>query len=212
MEAAHLGALLASAADADVEEALRRLGSVPSMPATKGIVGRDGSIKIDLIEAVHSWYAPAIELSRATVASKRSLAIPTWHYGHEPSSPFATHIGKYFQNSIREDGLLSIAQHGIVFAEGKAGTLQEIFQDAAQNYYESFGWFSPMVLLGVDYWTKSLPALAVLKALFGAERFDKYVRITDSADECVNFLLAFDPPLGEMQTPVQEESSSPDSQ
>src|ERR1035441_8704757 len=46
-----------------------------------------------------------------------------------------TNIGKYFQNSIREDGLVSLGTHGIVFAEGKAGTIQEVFQNATQNYY-----------------------------------------------------------------------------
>ncbi len=52
-------------------------------------------------------------------------------------------------------GLLAIATHGVVFAPGSAGTIQEIFQDAAQNHYASFGPPSPMMLLGVDYWTRA---------------------------------------------------------
>jgi hypothetical protein len=56
----------------------------------------------------------------------------------EPPSPFPTDIGKYFQNSVREDGLLAVAKHGIIFAQGKAGTLQEdLFEDAAQNCCEA---------------------------------------------------------------------------
>jgi len=52
-----------------------------------------------------------------------SLAIPTWFYGHEPSNVFASHIAKYFSNSIREDTLLAICLHGILFSPGSAGTL-----------------------------------------------------------------------------------------
>lgn len=44
---------------------------------------------------------------------------------------------EYFHNSIREDGLIALAAHGIIFASGKAGTLQEIFQDSVRNYYRS---------------------------------------------------------------------------
>lgn len=104
---------MATAPDQDLNRALEKLAASPSMPATKGIVSTDGSVSASLVEAVHRWYSSAIELSRATSASKPSLAIPTWHYGHEPPTPFATHIGKYFQNSIREDGLLAVAKHGM---------------------------------------------------------------------------------------------------
>jgi predicted Rossmann-fold nucleotide-binding protein len=62
-----------------------------------------------------------------------SLAIPSWVTAGEPISQFASHIAKYFSNSIREAGMLAVATAGIVFAPGGAGTMQEIFQDAAQN-------------------------------------------------------------------------------
>ena len=75
-----------------------------------------------------------------------SLAIPTWVTAGEPISLFASHIAKYFSNSIREDGLLAVATAGIVFAPGGAGTMQEIFQDGAQNAYRLFG-RSPMAFL-----------------------------------------------------------------
>ena len=48
-------------------------------------------------------------------ASRENLAIPTWHYGHEPPNPFATDIAKYFKNAIREDILLHVATAGVVF-------------------------------------------------------------------------------------------------
>jgi hypothetical protein len=101
---------------------------------------------------------PAFTLSTAVKRPGESLAVPTWYYGHEPTTPCATKIGKYFQNSLREDGLITIA-HGIVFAPGKAGTLQEIFQDAVRNYYRTPpNPFSPMVFYDKTYWTLALPA------------------------------------------------------
>jgi hypothetical protein len=78
----------------------------------------------------------------------KSIGIPTWLYGHEPPAPFATHIAKYFANSVREDGLLAIARHGVIFAPGSAGTTQEVFQDAAQNHYANQGVYSPMIMFG----------------------------------------------------------------
>ena len=72
----------------------------------------------------------------------RNLGIPTWFYGHEPPNLFATDIAKYFENSIREEGLLAIAHSGVIFAEGNGGTVQEIFQDACQNYYRTYAQLS----------------------------------------------------------------------
>jgi hypothetical protein len=61
------------------------------------------------------------------------VAVATWRYDGEPISQFATHIAKLFQNSVREDGLPSIADAGVAYFEGSFGTLQEILQDLAQN-------------------------------------------------------------------------------
>jgi predicted Rossmann-fold nucleotide-binding protein len=84
-----------------------------------------------------------------------SVAIPTWFYGHEPTNLFATWIAKYFSNSLREDRLLALATGGIIFAPGSAGTAQEVFQDAAQNHYASFGPPSPMVFLDRRHWEET---------------------------------------------------------
>jgi predicted Rossmann-fold nucleotide-binding protein len=94
-----------------------------------------------------------------------SLGVPTWLYGHEPATPFATHIAKYFENAIREDGILTIAKGGIIYSPGSAGTMQEIFQDAVQNHYLSFGYASPMVFLDTEYWSEEMPVYPLLKHL-----------------------------------------------
>lgn len=191
MEASHLGAALANEADARLDAALDHLRNAPLVPALEKIVAPDGTVNEAIVIQANAWFKPAFEFAGSISTPGQSLAIPTWHYGHEPTTPFATHIAKYFQNSIREDGLLAIAKQGIVYSEGKAGTIQEIFQDAAQNYYKSFGLFSPMVFLGTRYWTVEYPVMAVLQKLFGAEEFTKYVLVTDDVDAAASFIENF---------------------
>jgi predicted Rossmann-fold nucleotide-binding protein len=190
MEAGHLGAALAGSPDIDLGRALSRLKVHPVVPNLADIVNDVGEIDFDLVASADAWFRPAYELSLGINNPSNSLAIPTWHYGHEPSTPFATHIAKYFQNSIREDGLLAIARHGIICVEGKAGTIQEIFQDSVHNYYQTFGQPTPMVLFGVEYWTRSFPVADVLQKLFPAA-FGEYVKVTDDADEAINFIMQF---------------------
>ncbi len=130
MEAANLGAATSNLDPTDVDALVDRLAAAP---------GFNENVDAFIRTATDIW----AELEHPVV----SLSIPTWFYGHEPSNPFATHIAKYFSNSEREDGLLAIATGGIVFVQGGPGTLQEVFQDAAQNAYETFGTSSPMVFL-----------------------------------------------------------------
>jgi len=198
MEAAHLGACFRDD-PAALESAIQELkGTAPSLPADASkVIGSNGEIDQRIVQALHAWIMPAWRLSQT--AHGESLALPTWYYGHEPSTPFAIHIAKYFQNSIREDGLIALAAHGIVFASGKAGTLQEIFQDSVRNYYRSAADpFSPMVFFGKTYWTEKLPAAALLQALFrNAGREKEYtdnVLITDDENEAAAFLVRNAPP------------------
>ena len=196
MEASHLGASLAAGSDSDLEDALARLKTQPVVPALGGIVDPGGTVDPALSAQAHAWFKPAYEIAESIGSPGESLAIPTWHYGHEPSTPLATHIAKYFQNSIREDGLLALATQGIVYSEGKAGTIQEIFLDGAQNYYRSFGHFSPMVLFGADYWTTTYPVVGVLRKLFTAADFAKYVLVTDDVGAAARFIEQFSPEPG----------------
>lgn len=126
-----------------------------------------------------------------------NVGIPTWFYGHEPPNVFATHIAKYFENSVREEGLLALALAGVVFAEGNAGTVQEIFQDACQNYYATYDETrSPMVLFGSDYWnpvgegSRAKPAYPLLAQLAVEKDFTELVLLTDDTEEIRRFLVA----------------------
>ncbi|HEY0143358.1 MAG TPA: hypothetical protein VGF48_20870 [Thermoanaerobaculia bacterium] len=192
MEATHLGALLRYEPDSALDDALAHLAKHPHLPHhASHVVDMNGHPDWRIIDEVQEWFGAGWEIVQRVAQRGESLAIPTWLYGHEPTSPFATRIAKYFQNSIREDGLVSVATHGIIFAEGRAGTLQEIFQDATQNYYRTFGSFSPMVFLAGEYWTKTIPAVPTLQALLTPDDFEKYVLVSDDLDQIVEFLSSY---------------------
>ena len=177
MEASHLGAYFAARDDGDLDPAISTLATAPGY--------RD-----------RRWLAAAFEVRERfdPALAAPSLGIPTWTYGHEPPNPFATHIAKYFANSVREDGLLAIATGGVVFAPGSAGTIQEIFQDAAQNHYGTAGGrISPMALLGVEYWTERFPIMAVLERLSAGRPYAERIAISDDPDELVDFIAATEP-------------------
>lgn len=200
MEAAHLGAALSAHPDAELAAAISTLSAMPLMPRIQSIVADSGAPDERLVREAHDWMAPAWQMHRAIADPARSLSIPTWHYGHEPTTPFATHIAKLFQNSIREDGLLTIAKQGIVFTTGSAGTLQEVFQDAEQNFYaETADDFSPMIFLGHDYWTRTLPVAPLIDALFRtaepvvARELSRRILVTDDVAEAAAHLEAFRP-------------------
>src|SRR3954452_19536802 len=134
MEAANLGAYMADRSAGERDDAVDGLATAP--PWTE-----DPAAYMSVADDIRQRFAPG----------RASLAIPTWVTAGEPISQFASHIAKYFSNSIREDGLLAVATAGIVFAPGGAGTMQEIFQDAAQNAYGLFG-RSPMTFLDTHHY------------------------------------------------------------
>ncbi|MFN2594073.1 MAG: hypothetical protein ABR579_04185 [Actinomycetota bacterium] len=122
-----------------------------------------------------------------------SLAVPTWSYSHEPISQFSSHIAKHFENSSREEGLLAVAIYGVIFAPGGAGTLQEIFQDAAQNTYWSFNWRSPMIFFGRKHFSEEFPAYQLLSARARADGYEDMVGLYDDVDQVVAFLESCPP-------------------
>ena len=174
MEATHLGAWMAGYHDDELDDALQMLSVAPTFK-DKG------------------WLSSAFKVIEKYPQQKyESLGIPTWLYGHEPSTPFATHIAKFFENSIREDSILTLAFGGIIYTPGSAGTMQEIFQDAVQNHYLSYGFSSPMIFFGKKFWTEEMPAYHLLNWLVKNGKYKNLrLSVTDESDEIVRELVKF---------------------
>jgi predicted Rossmann-fold nucleotide-binding protein len=93
---------------------------------------------------------------------------------------------------VREDGVVTIAKGGIIYTPGSAGTMQEIFQDAGQNHYESEGYASPMIFLGKDYYTNVMPAYTFLKELSDRGLYKNMIlTISDDNDEIIEAIVRF---------------------
>lgn len=176
MEATHLGTWFAKRTDDELADAVQMLAKAPYYKPI--------SAWMDAAFAVKAKYPLPPD-------APDSLGIPTWHYGHEPPNAFATRIAKYFANSVREDGLLAIATYGVIFSPGSAGTIQEIFQDAAQNHYETVGHASPMVFFGKDYWTHEKPVYPLLKTLARDHTYGDWLTLTDDVEEVVDAITRF---------------------
>ncbi|HWJ67654.1 MAG TPA: Rossmann fold nucleotide-binding protein [Nocardioides sp.] len=166
MEAANLGGRMAGLPDAALTEAVERLAAVPSFRPS-----------------IDAWVGAARDALALSPDPRPSLGVPTWHYGHEPPNLFATDVAKYFRNALREAILLQVCDAGIVFLPGAGGTVQEIFQDACENYYAPEDAVAPMVLVGRTYWTHTLPAWPLLQALARGRAMEPHVHLVDTVDE-----------------------------
>lgn len=175
MEAANLGAALSHLPVAALDEACTQLADVPSFSPSVGAWVQSARAVLD-------------RASHAAADLVPSLGIPTWHYGHEPPNLFATAIAKFFGNPSREALLLEVCDAGIVFLPGAAGTVQEVFQDACENYYADESAVAPMVLLGRDFWTETLPAWPLLRGLARGRAMEQHVHLADSVEEAASII------------------------
>ncbi|NBC07152.1 MAG: hypothetical protein GVY26_08160 [Bacteroidetes bacterium] len=174
MEAANLGGYLAEAGEDALQEALGYLRPAPHYTS-------------------EGYHDAALKVLDRFPDGALNLAIPTWFYGHEPSNLFASHIAKYFSNSIREDTLLAISLYGIICAPGSAGTTQEIFMDATQNHYGTFNYYSPMVFLGRQRYEIDTLIFPLLKQLAWGREYYDLLCLTDEPTEVVRFLQQHPP-------------------
>ena len=166
MEAANLGGRLAGADATALEAALAVVAEVPSYRPS-----------------IDAWVASARAAVEGVPDPRPTLGVPTWHYGHEPPNLFATAIAKYVANATREAVLLEICDAGIVFLPGAAGTVQEVFQDACENYYAEETGVAPMVLVGRTHWTETLPVWPLLRSLARERAMEQHVHLVDTVDE-----------------------------
>jgi predicted Rossmann-fold nucleotide-binding protein len=166
MEAVNLGATLAGLDEDVLDGAVAGLATVP-----------------DYRPDVGAWAARGFEVLADLPHRSETLGVPTWHYGHEPPNVCATAIAKYVRNAVREAVLLQVCHGGIVFLPGAAGTVQEVFQDACENYYADPASVAPMVLVGRRYWTETLPVWPLLRALAADRAMAPHVHLVDDVDE-----------------------------
>lgn len=171
MEAANLGAYFSDAPEPDFRRALDDLAAVPGFRPS-----------------VSAWARSAAAVVERHPEGTPSLGIPTWFYGHEPPNFFATHIAKYFANAIREAILLELCNGGIVFLPGSGGTVQEIFQDACENYYGTPETITPMVLVGQEHWLRRYPAWPLLQSLAAGRRMEGRIFLVDTVEEALAVL------------------------
>jgi len=153
MEAANFGAFLAPHGEDEFGAAIEILRTAPDYGSSQDPATAE--------QQKSGWIHSAAEVRKTllggwdaqTGQGGDSLGIPTWYYGSEPPNLFASMSGKYFENSLREDGLVSVANGGLVFGKGSAGTVQEVFQNANYNYYRGEAVAAtPMVFLDIDFW------------------------------------------------------------
>ena len=111
MEAANVGAYVAGGFGLqELEDVLERLGRVPAPPK-----GKDWERNPDATLTYQAYQSAARDVldhyPRAAIVTAdqvQNLAVPTWFYGWEPTNLFADRVAKFFSNSLREDGLLSV--------------------------------------------------------------------------------------------------------
>jgi len=194
MEATHLGAYFSGRSEEELKLAIDEMKIRP-FSAVQGKEYNDKDWLNRAWEIIDKY--PII---KGKEKESMSIGIPTWLYGHEPPAPFATHIAKYFANSVREDGLLSIAKYGVIFSPGSAGTIQEIFQDATQNHYASDNtdteikrYVSPMILFGVKRWTVEKPAWNLIQRVSDGKPYGQLLSLTDNVEDVIESILSYDP-------------------
>ena len=192
MEAANLGAWFAPAPDAELDVA-------PRDPRRRAVYEHDPDAYVR---------RRAARSATAGRRAARASACPRGCTSTSRRARFATHIAKYFTNSIREDGLLAIARSGVVYTPGGAGTEQEIFTDTAQNSLNLYEVRSPMVFFGRDFHEREEPELVAARPTAGRRvRLGRsWCAWSTSVDEAVAFILAHDP---ERRGADPDESSRP---
>ncbi|PFG16398.1 putative lysine decarboxylase [Propionicimonas paludicola] len=164
MEAVNLGAALPP--EADLERAVAALAVVPSFG-----------------ESIEEWARAAFAVTEGQDLPGPSFGVPTWLYGHEPPNVFCVGSAKLFSNAIREDVLLRHASAGLVCLAGAAGTVQEIFQAVTPRYYAHTGPVAPLILVGVEYWTRTVPAWPLLAALATGRPLAGSIHLIDDVAE-----------------------------
>ena len=75
--------------------------------------------------------------------------------------------------------------------EGAAGTVQEIFQAVTPLFYApAESTLAPLVLVGQEYWSETVPVWAAVRALGQERGMGAVVHLVDTADEAAALVVA----------------------
>ena len=165
----------------------------PTPDAVDAALGRLAAVS-SFRPSVEAWAELALRVRDdlgAAPGRARSYGIPTWFYGHEPPNVFCDGIAKYFSNALREDVLLAQSAGGLVVLPGAAGTVQEIFQACTPLYYAPEGeTLPPLVLVGLEHWTETVPVWPALRALGTGRPLGEVLHLAETPEEAAALLAA----------------------
>ncbi len=68
-------------------------------------------------------------------------------------------------------------------------------EDATQNHYGTFDWYSPMVFLGIDRYTVETPLYATLTKLAEGRTYSQLLHLTDEPADVLQFIQTHPPIL-----------------
>ena len=181
MEAANLGAYLSTLPQETIGEAIAELARAKDF--------RDSAQYTTTALNVRARLRPE---PGTPWAEAGGLSVPTWFFGHEPANLFAARIGKMFSNAAREEVILKLSRGGLVFAPGRAGTVQEVFQATTMTFYGTVELSGPFIFLGRRFWTDELPIESLLGPLLAVSPLGDLrplVHITDDLHEAAALLI-----------------------
>lgn len=181
MEAANLGSYLSTHDLGRVEAAIEELARARDFHDSQAYTAAALSVR-----------AAVRPESGASWGRAGGLSVPTWFFGHEPANLFAARVGKMFSNAAREEMILKLSRGGIVFAAGRAGTVQEIFQATTMTFYGTVDHSGPFVFLGRRFWTEELPVESLLGPLLAVSPLGDLrhlIHVTDDLEEAAALLI-----------------------
>lgn len=181
MEAANLGAYLSTRPETDLGSAIDELACARDFHESQEYTAA--------ALAVRARMAPQVGAGWEQMGG---LSIPTWFFGHEPANLFAAHAAKMFSNAVREEMILKLSRGGIVFAPGRAGTVQEVFQATTMTFYGTVDHSGPFIFLGRRFWTEVLPIDSLLAPLLATSPLGDLkhlIHITDDPWEAAALLM-----------------------
>ena len=181
MEAANLGSYMAPYPENELVEAIEILGSIEMQEDP--IAASNVALKVrEQYKVMHGFHK--------SIEARGGLGISSWQnsIGSTLPNAFMYAMAKLLRSATPEDLILDIAIGGTVFAAGRAGTTQEIFQAVTKSAYRVGGQRGPLCLYGVQYWSEVVPIVSAVKSLHAMNNIEPPV-VSDDGKILTSHLL-----------------------